>query len=427
MKKILLLIAAVIILDFILGIIVIGLAWRPVIHFGSIVEVRSGQRMASRHDYIGAIGRYDHALLLDSKNAEAYTARAYAWTYLGRYDAAIADGDQAIQIDPKSGAAYGARGWAREWKGDEDGAHADYNQAIALSPNVAAYYAHRGWVRGRQREWDGALKDLDQALELDPRMASGYHDRAWVKFKQDDLAGALQDENSAVEFGPHQVDYYLRRADLHLRMNDADEALSDARSALDLQPQSTVALYWQAVAQRRLGDMKDSIDSFNQLLQLNPNFSGALFERGMSKYIAGDLAGAEADLKAARASGVDRPFVELWLWIFSCEQGGKADGDQVLSDYLVDARIIKDGTWPEKLGDLMLGRVTPDALAGSLDLAESKSVQEDRLCQLWFFAGKVALLNGDHTTARADFQKAVDTGVGNIIESSEARRELAKL
>lgn len=427
MKKILLLIAAVIVLDVVLGIIVVGLAWRPFIHLGSIIEVRSGQRLAFRHDYIDAVSRYDHALALDPKNVAAYTARSYAWTHLGRYDAAIADGDQAIQIDPMNGAAYGARGWAREWKGDEEGAHADYDQAIARSPNVAIYYAHRGWIRGRQLEWDGALKDLDHALELSPHMASAYYDRAWVKFKRGDLAGALQDENAAVEFGPHEAEYYLRRADLHLRVNDSDGALSDAKAALDIEPQSTVALYWQAVAQRRLGDVKDSVDSFNQLLQINPNFSGALFERGMSKYLAGDRAGAEADLKAARASGVDRPFVELWLYIFAREDGGKAEGDRVLSDYLVDARTIKDGTWPEHLGDLLLGRVTPDALAGSLDLAQPANVQKDELCELWFYAGRVALFNGDKATARADFQRSIDAGTNDILESSEARRELAKL
>jgi tetratricopeptide (TPR) repeat protein len=427
MKKILGLIAAVIVLDAILGVGVVRMGWRPFLHFASTVEVRAGERLARRHDYVAAIGRYDGALRWDPHNVKAYAARSHAWTYLGRYDAAIDDGDRAVQIDPKSGDGYGARGWAREWKGDEEGAQADFDRAIALSPGVAAFYSHRGYVRGRQKEWDGALQDLDQALKIDPQMASGYHDRAWVKLNRGDAAGALDDENAAVEFRPHVAAYYLRRAELHLRLNDADSALTDAKAALDIDPHSLEGLYWQAVSQRRLGNVQDSISSLNQALQINPGFSDGFFERGISKYVAGDTAGAEMDLKASRGNNLDRPYAELWLWILAVQQGARENADRVLGDYLTDARTLRDGTSPEKLGDLLLGRVTPDALANSLDLAQSAAKQKDELCQVWFFAGKVALLGGDRATARADFQKAVAAGAFDIVEGSEAKRELAKL
>jgi lipoprotein NlpI len=269
------------------------------------------------------------------------------------------------------------------------------------------------------------MADLDQAVRLAPHLSFAYHDRAWLKFVKDDLPGALEDEDAAIEFSPHDVEYYLRRADFRLRSDDADGALADAQQALDLQPQSWDGLYRKAIALRRLGNTGDAVIALDQLLQLCPTYGGALFQRAIARYTAGDLTAALADLRADRANERDRPYTELWLWVVNTEAGAKSDADRELEDYLKEARDVQDGTWPEKLGDVLLGRAAPETLAALPEFAQSGHKQRDELCELWFFAAKTALARGDPAAAKADFQKALDTRAADIVEFSEARRELA--
>jgi tetratricopeptide (TPR) repeat protein len=427
MKKILILVAAIVLLDVVALVVLGSFAWRPLVHFVAMSEVRVGKLRNGRSDFTGGIECFDRALAMDPNNVDAYVGRAYSNAYLGRYDDAIADGDHAISIDAASGNAYGARAWAKEWKGDLDGAHADYDQAIKLSPNQASFYAHRGAVRDRQKEHEGALKDLDHALELNPSLAFAYHDRATFKYRKGDTVGAIQDEDSAVEFAPRKIDYLLRRANYHLRTNDLEDAAADVSSAQNLQPGSASAYYLRAVIQRRQGNTQDALKSLDQALQIDPSIEGGYFERGIVKYVAGDLKGAEADFRLARANAADRPHAEIWLWIITSEQGSGDEANRVLGDYLTDARNIKDGTWTEKLGDLVLGRLQPDALAASIDLGQNESLRKDEICEVWFFAGKMELLKNDRVTARTDFQTAVATGAADILEFSESQRELAKL
>jgi tetratricopeptide (TPR) repeat protein len=427
MKKILFVVATLVVLDFVALLLMVFFVWHPLLQMGSRALVLGGDRLAHRHQYAAAIVQYDQALRLDPQDAQAYVERSYAHTYLGQVDAAIADSESALALHDPSGAAYGARGWAREWKGDWDGAHADYDVAIKDNPNVAGYYAHRGWARFRQHENDGAMTDLNQALHLAPHLSFAYHDRAWLKFMNDDLPGALEDEDAAIEFSPHDAEYYLRRADFRLRSDDADGALADTQQALELQPQSWEGLYRKAIALRRLGNTADSVIALDQLLQLCPNYSGALFERAMARYAAGDLTAALADLKANRVNERDRPATELWLWVVNTEEGAKSDADRELEDYLKEARDVQDGTWPEQLGDMLLGRTSPETLAALPEFAKNGRKQREELCNLWFFAAKAALARGDKATAKTDFQKALATRAADIVAFNEARRELAAM
>ncbi len=427
MKKVLLVVALILVLDAVAVVLAFTFCWHPLLRLVATGMVRRGNVLEHQHSYADAMAQYNRALQFDPANVHAYVGRAYAHVSLGEWDAALADADRAIALDPQSGAAHGARGWVHESKGDWDGAHADYDKAIECQPNGAVFYAHRGWVRFHQHEPDGAMRDLDQALKLAPHLALGYHERAWLKMENDDLPGALEDEDAAVEFAPRNAACYLRRADFRLQADDTDGALADAKEALTLEPRSAEGLYWEAVALRRNGDPAGSVLALDQILQINPAFPGVLFERAMARYVAGDLAAAASDFCASRKDGATRARAELWLWIVTAESGAKDEANRVLDDYLAETRDVQGNTWPERLGDLLLGRTTATVLTGLPDLNKIGKEQRDRLCELWFYAAKVALLQGDKAGAKNDLKAAVDTKAADIVEYSEAKRELAGL
>ncbi|WP_202800067.1 hypothetical protein, partial [Rubrivivax gelatinosus] len=65
-----------------------------------------------------------------------------------------------------------------------------------------------------------------------------------------------------------------------------------------------------------------------------------------------------------------------------------------------------------------------DALAATRD---SGRADPGRECELQFFAGQKALLDGDRAAARRHFRRSVDTGVTEFIEYGMSRLELQRL
>ena len=81
----------------------------------------------------------------------------------------------------------------------------------------------------------------------------------------------------------------------------------------------------------------------------------------------------------------------------------------------------------EHLDDLLLGRTAPEALASLPEFAKSGRMEREHLCQLWFYAAKVAMVQGNKIAAKADLQTAVATHAADALEFGETRRELATM
>ena len=88
---------------------------------------------------------------------------------------------------------------------------------------------------------------------------------------------------------------------------------------------------------------------------------------------------------------------------------------------------MKDGTWPEKMGDVLLGRTTPEAALSAIDPKLPARVQGSDVCDIWFFASQAALANGDQATAKSDLQKAAATHAVWAFNYFEATRQLAAM
>ncbi len=60
-----------------------------------------GKKDQGKGDYDSALASFDHALLIDPKNAEAYDNRGSVYAAKGDYVRAVADYNEALRLDPK--------------------------------------------------------------------------------------------------------------------------------------------------------------------------------------------------------------------------------------------------------------------------------------------------------------------------------------
>ncbi|MDE5117194.1 MAG: tetratricopeptide repeat protein, partial [Trichodesmium sp. St2_bin2_1] len=86
-----------------------------------------GLKHHNQEEYDLAIAKYNQAILLHPKYADAYNNRGNIYDHQGKYDLALADYNQAIQLEPKYAKVYYNRGIIYSNQGKYDLALADYN------------------------------------------------------------------------------------------------------------------------------------------------------------------------------------------------------------------------------------------------------------------------------------------------------------
>jgi tetratricopeptide (TPR) repeat protein len=94
----------------------------------------------------------------------------------------------------------------------------------------------------------------------------------------------------------------LAMADVEYRLDlDFAGALASYDAVLAQRPQSADALSGKAQALRRLGRYDASIAAFSAAMTVDPRDSAPVTDRGITRFLAGDLRGAESDLRRAIA------------------------------------------------------------------------------------------------------------------------------
>ncbi len=216
--------------------------------------------------------------LADMAKVEVYAVAptGYKWNADDRAGR-IALMDRAIKKDPKSAGAWAGRGWLYRESKDYARAEADYSQAIALKDEESDYYALR------------AITLIKQG-----KTAAGMADFATARAK------AGKDPSKL-----NTVCWELATNNLNL-----DQALADCDAALQVEPRNAAILDSRGFVQMRMGRFKDSVADYDKALGIRPDESASLFGRGLAKRGAGDAAGGDADLSAARKldAGVDEEF-----------------------------------------------------------------------------------------------------------------------
>lgn len=99
-------------------------------------------------------------------DAEAYAARALAYSLKGLYDRSIEDYDAAIKLNPSFAAALNNRAWAYFRSGRPDQALPDVEKSLRINPGSQHAWDTRAHIRQLNGDFAGALRDYEMAIHL---------------------------------------------------------------------------------------------------------------------------------------------------------------------------------------------------------------------------------------------------------------------
>ena len=267
----------------------------------SLAFLNRGVLLATRkRTYDRAIQDFDRVLVLEPDNVDALIRRGDAFVQLGDFGRGMRDLDRAVSMAPENALAYLMRGLAYGRRGNAIAALQNYDAALKYDPRNADALSNRAAIYLGQGRLDMAIRDLDLSISIDQANPLAFYNRGYAHFVKKEYDRAISDYSSAIALNPQLgLAYNNRGLTRAIAGQDLVQALADCDTALKLMPINLDVRDTRGFIYLKLGDPALALNEYNAALDIDPNRALSLYGRGLAKIRNGDVAGGEADQRAA--------------------------------------------------------------------------------------------------------------------------------
>jgi predicted Zn-dependent protease len=135
-----------------------------------------------------------------------------------------------------------------------------------------------------------------------------WGDESYTRCASQDPSVAIQGCTDAMQKHPENISAFLNRAIAYGKTGHHELAIKDLQVYSAAFPNDAEVHHGLAQEYAQIGDHERAIAEFNWLIQREPSEAMLLVFRGDMRRKSGDVAGADADLAAARRLQPDLPF-----------------------------------------------------------------------------------------------------------------------
>jgi len=214
------------------------------------------------------------------------------------------------------------------------------------------------------------------------------------------------------------------RVGLYVSLHRDAEALSDLDAFVALTPCGGTAYSLRGTIHRRLRQYEAAVDDYTKAIACNDNERRAAwmyFHRGTPNWIRGEPELAAQDYAKAYELLTYPTYANARLYLVLRELGRTSQAESMLAEARQRPRL---DPWIAKILACLAGDMSPDALVAAADTRHPQQI-----CEAYYYAGEVSLLQGNQATARAWLQRCRDTGLvsdPNNITNPMSEYELAE-
>lgn len=230
---------------------------------------------------------------------------------------------------------------------------------------------------------------------------------------------------SSSDLNPDQrAELYYERGVVFDRVGLRTMARIDFNRALRERPDFAEAYNFIGVYLTQQQDFDDAYDAFDSALELAPDYDYAFLNRGIALYYGQRPKLAVDDLAEFYRRRPEDPYRVLWLYMAE-RQVDAASADKALQ------RRYKQHAgdeWGWAIVSVFAGEQSEAEFMHQLSKS-SKSNRElaERLCEAYFYLGKLHLAQGKKALAESYFKLSMSNNVYDFIEHRYAMLELAQL
>lgn len=198
----------------------------------------------------------------------------------------------------------------------------------------------------------------------------------------------------------------------------------DFNQALEFTPRLANAYNYLGIHYIALEQYQYAYDALDSAIELSADHDYAYLNRGIAAYYDARWDLAQQDLLSYFEQEPMDPYRVLWLYLAEHE----LDAEQARADLATRREQLDDDEWAVQIIDVYLGRVKPENFLHS-DMqggAEEPEKATERLCEAYFYLGKLLQHEQEHEAAALYFKLARTTNVYEFVEHRFARLEMQR-
>lgn len=195
----------------------------------------------------------------------------------------------------------------------------------------------------------------------------------------------------------------------------------DFNRALRLKPDMVDAYNFLGIHYTQLQEFDRAYEAFDSALELSPQHEYAYLNRGIALYYGQRANLAVDDLNVFYQRKKSDPYRLLWLYLIEQE----VNQQSALEHLKKRSKNIADNVWAKQIVYLYSAQITEQQFLTDVtkNIHSNKEFSE-RLCEAYFYLGKLNLLNGNKRSAANFFKLSLSTNVYEFIEHRFAKLEL---
>jgi len=195
----------------------------------------------------------------------------------------------------------------------------------------------------------------------------------------------------------------------------------DFNRALRLKPDMVEAYNFLGIHYVQLQEFTQAYDAFDSAIELTPEHEYAYLNRGIALYYGGRSELAVEDITTFYQHQTDDPYRLLWLYLVERD----VDEIKALNSLQQRSAKVAANVWAKEIIKLYLDEISQQEFI-RLITANVRSNKEltERLCEAYFYLGKLNQLQGNRRIAANFFKLALSTNVYEFVEHRYAKLEL---
>lgn len=192
-----------------------------------------GVYLGSRKRVKEAVEAFTQSIAIEPTH-NAYLHRSAAYSYLKKFDLALADLDQVTRMSPRDPYPFKVRAGIHRELGHPVQSLADYAKVIELTPKDFEVYYDRAKLLTEMKRYVEAIKDYSHIIQANPMDDDALLKRADVYFAKGDYEKALADYGEAIDLYPESAYAFSARSKVLRKLGKSDQADLDEKRALEL-------------------------------------------------------------------------------------------------------------------------------------------------------------------------------------------------
>ncbi len=243
-----------------------------------------------------------------------------------------------------------------------------------------------------------------------------------VNYKSEVALARMTEVLQSVEVTDEQrAELFYNRGVIYDSVGLRSLARLDFNRALRLKPDMVDAYNFLGIHMTQLQEFDRAYEAFDSALELAPDHEYAYLNRGIALYYGERAHLAVDDLTVFYQKKKHDPYRLLWLYLI--EQS--VDNQLAMSNLKQRMTLIDDNVWAKNIIRLYAGELSHKAFIRDITIGVGSNKEfSERLCEAYFYLGKLTLLHGDKRAAANFFKLALSTNVYEFVEHRYARLEL---